>query len=78
MGTFNLRKALMFSHSLFRIMRALVIGCGRMGSAAAEDLAKRMRDAEVFVADKDAEKAKETARKIGKSKGVCRKKQKTL
>jgi saccharopine dehydrogenase-like NADP-dependent oxidoreductase len=38
-----------------------------MGSAAAEDLAKRMGDVEVFVADKDADKAKETARKIGKS-----------
>jgi len=46
-------------------MRALVIGCGRMGSAAAEDLAKG--DIEVCVADKDATKAKETAEKIGKS-----------
>jgi len=45
-------------------MRALVIGCGRMGSAAAEDLAKG--DIEVCVADKDATKAKETAEKIGK------------
>jgi saccharopine dehydrogenase-like NADP-dependent oxidoreductase len=48
-------------------MRVVVIGCGRMGSAAAKDLAKGMGDVEVFVADKDADKAKETARKIGKS-----------
>ncbi|MEM3617191.1 MAG: saccharopine dehydrogenase family protein [Candidatus Bathyarchaeia archaeon] len=48
-------------------MRAIIIGCGRMGSAAAEDLAKKMSNIEVFVADKDADRAKETARKIGKS-----------
>lgn len=48
-------------------MRVVVIGCGRMGSAAAEDLAKRMSSVEVFVADKDADKAKETARNVGKS-----------
>jgi len=46
-------------------MRVVVIGCGRMGSAAAEDLAKKMRNIEVFVADKDAGRARETARKIG-------------
>ncbi len=48
-------------------MQVIVIGCGRMGSVAAEDLAKRMGEIEVFVADKDADKARETARKIGKS-----------
>jgi len=45
-------------------MRVVVIGCGRMGSVAAEDLAKG--DIEVCVADKDAAKAKETVEKIGK------------
>jgi saccharopine dehydrogenase-like NADP-dependent oxidoreductase len=45
-------------------MRVVVIGCGRMGSAAAEDLAKG--NIEVCVADKNAAKAKETAKKIGK------------
>ncbi|MEM2988169.1 MAG: saccharopine dehydrogenase family protein [Candidatus Bathyarchaeia archaeon] len=48
-------------------MRVIVIGCGRMGSTAAEDLAKKTDSIEIFVADKDAEKAKETARKIGRS-----------
>ncbi len=48
-------------------MRVLVIGCGRMGSAAAEDLAKRVASAEVVVADKDAARAKAVAEKIGKS-----------
>jgi len=38
-----------------------------MGSAATEDLAKRVSNIEVFVADKDSERAKETARKIGKN-----------
>ncbi|MEM2338537.1 MAG: saccharopine dehydrogenase family protein [Candidatus Bathyarchaeia archaeon] len=47
-------------------MRVIVIGCGRMGSAAAEDLARKS-DIEVFVADKYAERAEETARKIGKT-----------
>jgi lysine 6-dehydrogenase len=45
-------------------MRAVVIGCGRMGSVAAEDLTKS--DIEVCVADKDAARAKETAKRIGK------------
>ncbi|MEM3727798.1 MAG: saccharopine dehydrogenase family protein [Candidatus Bathyarchaeia archaeon] len=48
-------------------MRAVVIGCGRMGSVAAEELAKRASKVEVFVADKDVNKAKETAKSIGKN-----------
>jgi saccharopine dehydrogenase-like NADP-dependent oxidoreductase len=52
---------------LFRLMRVLIIGCGRMGSVAAEDLSLRMDAAEVVVADKNLEVAKETVRKIGRS-----------
>lgn len=48
-------------------MRVIVIGCGRMGSVAAGDLANKMSEVKVFVADKDAEKARETVRKIGRS-----------
>lgn len=52
---------------LFRFMRVLIIGCGRMGSVAAEDLSLRMDAADIVVADKNLEVAKETVRKIGRS-----------
>jgi saccharopine dehydrogenase-like NADP-dependent oxidoreductase len=52
---------------LFRFMRVLIIGCGRMGSVAAEDLSLRMDAADIVVADKNLEVAKETVRKIRRS-----------
>ncbi len=51
----------------FRLMHVLIIGCGRMGSTAAEDLSLRMDAADIVVADKNPEVAKETVRKIGRS-----------
>lgn len=45
-------------------MKALIMGCGNMGSVAAEDVATNMSSVEVVVADKDAERAKKTAEKI--------------
>lgn len=39
-------------------MQVLIIGCGKMGSAAAEDLSRRMDAAEIVVADKNLEVVK--------------------
>lgn len=47
-------------------MRVLVIGCGRMGSAAAKDLTLTLSHAEVVVADIDLNTAKNVAEKIGR------------
>jgi len=45
-------------------MKALIIGCGNMGSVAAEDLAASMSSVEIVVADKETERARKTAEKI--------------
>lgn len=47
-------------------MRVLVVGCGRMGSAAAEDLMRTLSHAEVVVADKNSSAAKKVSEKIGR------------
>jgi len=46
-------------------MKVLVLGCGNIGSVAAEDFAKSMSSVEVFVADKNVARAKEVAERIG-------------
>jgi saccharopine dehydrogenase-like NADP-dependent oxidoreductase len=48
-------------------MKVIVMGCGNIGSVAAEDLAKRMSSTEVVVADKNEERAKDVAKRIGMS-----------
>lgn len=45
-------------------MKVLVTGCGRIGSVAAEDLAKSVGSVEVVVADKNGARAKEVADRI--------------
>jgi saccharopine dehydrogenase-like NADP-dependent oxidoreductase len=47
------------------LMRALVLGCGNIGSVAAEDLAESRRTDEIVVADKSEARAKEVVKKIG-------------
>jgi len=47
-------------------MKVLVLGCGRIGSVAAEDIAESMSSIEVVVADKNEARAKEVAEKIGR------------
>ncbi|MGB9740534.1 MAG: saccharopine dehydrogenase C-terminal domain-containing protein [Candidatus Bathyarchaeia archaeon] len=49
------------------LMDVLILGCGNIGAAAAEDLAKSAFSAEVVLADKDEAKAKKVAEKIGRS-----------
>ncbi|MEM2119104.1 MAG: saccharopine dehydrogenase family protein [Candidatus Bathyarchaeia archaeon] len=49
-------------------MKALVIGCGNIGSVAAEDLANSQEAIEVTVADNSEARAKAVADKIGKHK----------
>ncbi len=48
-------------------MRVLVVGCGRMGSAAAEDFARSLSSVDVVVADVDSSIAKQTAERIGRA-----------
>jgi len=48
-------------------MKTLVMGCGNIGSVAAEDLAKSMSSTEVVVADMNEERAKLVTNKIGTS-----------
>jgi saccharopine dehydrogenase-like NADP-dependent oxidoreductase len=48
------------------LMKTLVLGCGNIGSVAAEDLAQHMSSTEVVVADKDTQRAKSVAEKINK------------
>jgi len=48
-------------------MKVLILGCGNIGSVAAEDIAKSMSSIEVAVADRDRARAKEVAEKIGES-----------
>jgi len=45
-------------------MKVLAIGCGHIGSVAAEDVARSMSTVEVFIADKDENRAKEVAERI--------------
>ena len=46
-------------------MKALVVGCGNIGSVAAEDLAQSMKSVQVVVADYEKARAKAVAEKIG-------------
>ena len=46
-------------------MKVLVVGCGNIGSVAAEDLARNVKSAEVTVADNDKTRAKAVAEEIG-------------
>jgi lysine 6-dehydrogenase len=46
-------------------MKVLVVGCGNIGSVAAEDLARNVKSVEVIVADNDKTRAKAVAEKIG-------------
>jgi len=46
-------------------MRTLLVGCGNIGSVAAEDLARSMKSVEVVVADYDKTRAKAVADRIG-------------
>ena len=48
-------------------MKALILGCGNIGSVAAEDLAKSISSIQVVVADKKETRAKEVAERIGGS-----------
>lgn len=47
-------------------MKVLVLGCGNIGSVAAEDMTESMDSVDVVVADKDGSRAKEVAEKIYK------------
>jgi saccharopine dehydrogenase-like NADP-dependent oxidoreductase len=48
-------------------MKALVVGCGNIGSVAAEDLAESMKTADIVVADYDKAKAETVAKKIAQN-----------
>jgi len=48
-------------------MKALIVGCGNIGSVATEDLVKSISSIQVVVADKSETRAKEVSEKIGKS-----------
>lgn len=50
-------------------MKLLVIGAGMMGSAAAYDMARQARVAEVILADSDTKRAKEAAARVNKLTG---------
>ncbi len=47
-------------------MKALILGCGNIGSVATQDFAESMSSVEVFVADKNMVRAKKVAKRIGK------------
>jgi saccharopine dehydrogenase-like NADP-dependent oxidoreductase len=47
-------------------MKVLVLGCGNIGSVAAEDIAESLSSSHVVVADKNGERAKKVAEKIGR------------
>jgi saccharopine dehydrogenase-like NADP-dependent oxidoreductase len=51
--------------SLSTFMKVLILGCGNIGSVAADDFAKSMSSVEVFAADKNAARAKEAAKRVG-------------
>jgi saccharopine dehydrogenase-like NADP-dependent oxidoreductase len=48
-------------------MKAIVFGCGNIGSVAAKDLAESMSSVEVVVADKDKARAKAVSKRINRS-----------
>jgi lysine 6-dehydrogenase len=48
-------------------MKVIVMGCGNIGSVAAEDLAKSLNSIEVVVADKNEGRAKDVAKRMGMS-----------
>ena len=48
-------------------MKVLILGCGNIGSVAAEDLAKSISSIQVVVADKNETRAKDVAERIGGS-----------
>ena len=48
------------------VMKALVLGCGKIGPVAAKDLAESMGSIEVVVADKDGKKAEKVSEEIGR------------
>jgi saccharopine dehydrogenase-like NADP-dependent oxidoreductase len=47
-----------------RNMKVMLLGCGNIGSVAAEDLANSMRSTEVVVADKNEGRAKDVVKRI--------------
>jgi saccharopine dehydrogenase-like NADP-dependent oxidoreductase len=55
----------MENNSKLSLMKIITIGCGNIGSIAAEDLAKSQNTLEIVIADKDETKAKNIAKKIG-------------
>jgi saccharopine dehydrogenase-like NADP-dependent oxidoreductase len=48
-------------------MRVISLGCGNIGSVAAEDLAKSVSSIEVLIADRDETRAKNVAKKINRT-----------
>lgn len=48
-------------------MKVLILGCGNIGSVAAEDLAKSISSIQVVIADKNETRANEVAERIGGS-----------
>jgi len=48
-------------------MKVLVVGCGKIGSVATEDLAKSMNSIEIVVADREGTRAKEVAERISEN-----------
>jgi lysine 6-dehydrogenase len=53
--------------SQYENMKVIVLGCGNIGSVAAEDLARSMRATEIIVADYDEARAEGVAKRIGAS-----------
>ncbi|MFZ0966205.1 MAG: saccharopine dehydrogenase family protein [Candidatus Bathyarchaeia archaeon] len=52
--------------SSLHFMKVLILGCGNIGSVAAEDLDKSLSSIQVVVADKNETRAKDVAERIGK------------
>ncbi|MGD8545441.1 MAG: saccharopine dehydrogenase family protein [Candidatus Bathyarchaeota archaeon] len=52
---------------LLKPMRVLVLGCGHIGSVAAEDLAESTVTNDIVVADKDGSRAEDIAKRIGRA-----------
>jgi saccharopine dehydrogenase-like NADP-dependent oxidoreductase len=48
-------------------MKTLILGCGNIGSVAAEDLAKNMSSVKVIIADKNETRVQDVVKKIGRS-----------
>ncbi|MGC9346157.1 MAG: saccharopine dehydrogenase NADP-binding domain-containing protein, partial [Candidatus Bathyarchaeales archaeon] len=48
-------------------MKILILGCGNIGSVAAEDVAESMSSIDVVVADRDGARARGVAERIGES-----------